>query len=278
MRRGLALAALLPLLAGCVVPPPGPVGYGYPQSGYPQSDYPQFGYPQAGYPGANYGQPDYGYQGYAYNGGSPTLLVEGATVPLIFSGGGWGYWDRDRRWNRAPDHAWRHLEERHPGGAGYRPWGGGGGAFIGRPEAPRQNFAPRPDFRFCAQPGFTPNAGFTPQPRPEWRQQGGPRFQAPAQTAAPGPVFAAPVPRPAPVFTSPAPGPGPVFAAPVPRPAPVFTAPPPRPGPVFAAPPPGPALAAPAARQGPVFASPAPSQPREQNRGGDRHCPPGQRC
>jgi hypothetical protein len=112
MLQRLALAALLLPLTGCVVPPQ-PVGYGY-------------GYPQPGYPGT-----DYAYPGYAYNDGSPTIAVEGATLPLIFYGGGWGYWDGYHRWHRAPEGLDRHLNQRFPGGAGYRPWGGG---QIGRSE------------------------------------------------------------------------------------------------------------------------------------------------
>ena len=122
MRRGLALAALLLPLGGCVVPPSAPYGYGYPGSVPP------------GYPGSvpAYG-PDYNYPGYAYNEGSPTLFYEGATFPLIFYGGGWGFWDRDHRWHGAPEGVGRSLEMRHPGGVGYRPWGGG---QFGRPEGP----------------------------------------------------------------------------------------------------------------------------------------------
>ena len=129
MRHGLTLAALLLLpLTGCVVPPQ-PLGYGY---GYAQPGYPG-GYAQPGYPGA-YPQADYGYPGFAYNDGSPTLFVEGAAVPLIFFGGGWGYYDRDRNWHRAPDRVEHGLNQRFPGGAGYRPWGGGQGV---RPEGVR---------------------------------------------------------------------------------------------------------------------------------------------
>jgi hypothetical protein len=159
MRQGLALVALLLPLTGCVAPPPQPVGYGYyAQPGYPGA-YPQPGYPgeydQPGYVGA-YAQPDYGYPGFAYNDGSPTLFVEGATVPLIFFGGGWGYYDRDRRWHRAPDRVEHNLSQRFPGGNGYRPWGGG------RPEGFRPE-APRPE-------GFRPEG-----PRPEGFRPEGPR-------------------------------------------------------------------------------------------------------
>ncbi len=114
MRLGFALAALLLPLAGCVVPPQ-PVGYGY----VPQP----VGYGYAP-------QPEYGYPGYAYNNGAPTLVVEGATVPLIYFGGSWGYYDGYRQFHRAPDNVYRQLEQRHPGGVGYHPYAGGG---YGRP-------------------------------------------------------------------------------------------------------------------------------------------------
>ena len=83
MRTGLVLTALLlpPLLlplGGCVVPPDqayyAPAGYGYPGYAYGAP-----GYAYSGYAGGDV------YPGYAYNGGgSPTLAIEGATVPLIF--------------------------------------------------------------------------------------------------------------------------------------------------------------------------------------------------
>ncbi len=77
MRRGFVLAALVLPLSGCYVPP-GPPGYAQP-------NYPPPGYPPPGYD-------PYGavYPGYSYNDGSPTLLVDGAVMPLIFFGGGWG--------------------------------------------------------------------------------------------------------------------------------------------------------------------------------------------
>ena len=110
MRLHLAFAALMLPLAGCVVAPANPY-----------------------YAPAFVAPAEFGYPGYAYNGGSPTLVVGGATWPLIFYGGGWGYWDGYHRWHRAPDAVWRHLDQRHPGGAGYRAFGGGG---YGRPGGP----------------------------------------------------------------------------------------------------------------------------------------------
>jgi hypothetical protein len=118
MHHRLAIAALLLPLAGCVVPPPEAAVYpAYPQPGYPPPQPP-------------YGQQDLAYPGYAYNNGSPTLLVEGVTWPLIFYGGGWGYWDGYHRWHGAPGPVGNWLSMRHPGGVGYHPYGGGP---FGRP-------------------------------------------------------------------------------------------------------------------------------------------------
>ncbi len=123
-----ALVALLLPLSGCIVPPPGPYG-AYPQPVYPGA------YPAP----APYAQPDYAYPGYAYNDGSPTLFVDGVTWPLVFYGGGWGYWDGYRHWHAAPPGVWNHLNQRHPGGVGYRPFGGTppGGFRPGPAAAPR---------------------------------------------------------------------------------------------------------------------------------------------
>jgi hypothetical protein len=122
----LALTAVLLALSGCVVPPP-PGPYAYP--GYAPPGYPPPGYPPPGYP-APYGQPDFAYPGYAYNDGSPTFFADGVNWPLVFFGGGWGYWDGYHRWHGAPPAVWHNLEMRHPGGVGYHPAGGGP---VGRP-------------------------------------------------------------------------------------------------------------------------------------------------
>ena len=185
MRHRFALMALLLPLGGCVVPPD-QVGYGY---GYPGA------YPQPGYPAA-YPQPDYGYPGFSYYDGSPTLAIEGATVPLIFYGGGWGYWDNGRRWHRAPEGVERHLDQRFPGGAGYRAWGGGP---VGHPEGPRVG-AYQGGNPWAGRPGG-PAPG-APPPGGGWQgRSGGPPpggggfAGRPAGPPAGGPPPAAPAPR-----------------------------------------------------------------------------------
>lgn len=197
MRHGLALVALLLPLGGCVVPPQ-PIGYGY---GYGQPGYAQPGYPAG----------DYGYPGYAYNDGSPTLFVEGATVPLIYYGGGWGYWDGYRRWHGAPDRIGRDLDRRHPGGAGYHPWGGGqygnpqplgpgggrvggfaggGNSFVGRPGGPPSGGGFQGGGNsFVGRPGGPPSGGgFSQGGNPSVGRPGGPPpgggFRPPVQPQA----------------------------------------------------------------------------------------------
>ena len=157
MRRGIAWAALLLPLTGCYVPPAGygPGGYSYAPPSYPGA-----------YPGAAIGagvgyDTGYSYPGYAYNGGAPTIIVEGASVPLAYYGGGWGYYDRYRRFQRAPDHVWHHLENRHPGGVGFRGYGGG---FIARPDGPRFGGYNAPHFSGPGRPEYRPN--FQPRPGP----------------------------------------------------------------------------------------------------------------
>jgi hypothetical protein len=117
MRRGLALAVLMLPLSGCYVPPSEAPGYGYAQPGYPPA-----GYPQPGYSGGGYDP-----YGYSYNDGAPTMLVEGASVPLILYGGGWGYWDSRHSWHRAPDEVGHRLEQQRASGAGFHPGAGGFG-------------------------------------------------------------------------------------------------------------------------------------------------------
>jgi hypothetical protein len=156
MRHRLALAALLLPLAGCVVPPPGPAMYPYAQPGY-------------GAPGP-YAQQDFSYPGYAYNDGSPTYVEGGVTWPLIFYGGGWGYWDGFHRWHGAPGPVGNWLGARHPGGVGYRPFGGGQwgrpGGWGGRAYGPAGGGGPGfrpggggPGFRSGGAPGVRPASG-----------------------------------------------------------------------------------------------------------------------
>ena len=194
MRRGFLLAALLPL-GGCYVPPdagyPQPYGYAppaYQQPAYEQPGYPPQGYPQPGYAQPGYAQPApydaYGnvYPGYAENDGSPTLIVEGAPMPLIFFGDSWGYYDRERHWHRAPEQVYRHLEERravggfHGGPGGFRPPAGGppsGGAY--QQQRPENHAVPA-----AAPPNRAPPQQFH-QPEPA-------RPAAPAAYAAPHPA------------------------------------------------------------------------------------------
>jgi hypothetical protein len=163
MRYRLAFAALLLPLAGCVVPPgPGPYG----------------GYPQPGYPGP-YAQQDLGYPGYAYNDGSPTLVVEGVTWPLIFYGGGWGYWDGEHRWHGAPGRVGNWLSERHPGGVGYRPYGGGEfGHPVGLRPGGFGGYPPPGGGRVGPGPGPGPG-GFRSPPPGSVRPAAAPSRQAP---------------------------------------------------------------------------------------------------
>jgi len=138
MCRALILAALLLPLAGCYAPP-GAYGYGYAQPGYQPDPYAD--------------QQDV-YGGYDYNGGSPYMTYEGAQVPLIFFGGSWGFYDRDRHFHRAPEGVERHLQSRHPEGAGARPYGGppAGSPWNGYPAAPRPQYHPNANAPAYAAP------------------------------------------------------------------------------------------------------------------------------
>ncbi len=293
MRRDLTLVALLLTLSGCVVPPeeagygyPGYAQGGYPGGGYPGGGYPGGGYPQAGYPGTEYAGSGDIYPGYSYNSGSPTIVVEGAALPLVFFGGAWGYHDNSRRFHRAPDRVWRHLEGRHPNGYGVRSYRGPvfGGTAAPRYEAPRYE-APRYEAPRYEGPRFGAPRYEAPRyenPRYEGPRFGAPRHEGPRYGGGYQPTgagrFGGPVPGYAPPprfegqrFETQQPPRGPRyggFGQPGPIPGQTVSAPPPRPMP--------PPQAAPAQRPAPVSAQ---AQQQDHHRGGDRHCPPGQaRC
>jgi hypothetical protein len=135
MRRDLVLAALLLPLSGCYVTQPGPgyvqPGYGYAQPGYPPTG--GYGYAQPAYPPAAYDAYGNVYPGYSDNDGAPTLFVDGAVMPLVLFGGGWGYYDGQHNWHRAPDAVSHHLEQQRAAGGTFHP-GGAGGYPQARPE------------------------------------------------------------------------------------------------------------------------------------------------
>jgi hypothetical protein len=155
MRRTFRFLPLLLPLAGCL-PPPGDAGYGAPQYyGYPQ------GYPPGYAPGG-------GYPGYSYNDGVPSIAEGGVSLPLVFFGGEWGYYDHERRWRRAPEHIERDLERRRSEGAHFHP-----------DVMPR---ADRGDFRRPEQPHFgqqRPEQPRLEQPRLEQPRMEQPRMEQP---------------------------------------------------------------------------------------------------
>jgi hypothetical protein len=108
--RTLLMSGLLLPLAGCYVPP----GQPYP----------------------------YGYSADDDNGAAPYTYYGGAQVPLIFHGGSWGFYDRDRQFHRTPPPAGRNAQT-------HRPEGGGGRTY----HAPN---ASQPQFRSAAAPAARP--------------------------------------------------------------------------------------------------------------------------
>ncbi len=162
MRQALWLAPLLVPLAGCYMPA-GDYGYGAAQQpyGYAQP-YPQPYDPYAAAPG------------YSYNDGAPVIVEGGASVPLVFFGGEWGFYDRERRWHRAPEHAYRDLERRRESGAHFHPDAmprGEPREFRGaeqRQQAPamnHQHFEPAQQQR--PQASFFPQPHAAPSPQPQ---------------------------------------------------------------------------------------------------------------
>jgi len=195
------LPALLLTLGGCYLPPGEQPGYGY-------------GYAQPGYasvaPAGVYGENAEIFQGYSYNEGSPTMIVEGAPMPLIFFGGSWGYYDGERRFHRAPDPVWRQLESRHPQGYGVRPYASPEGPRYqgyqrppenryggAAPMPPQHNFAPAAQPRQEFVPGARPQHGFVPVAQPVPQAAPPQRGFVPAAQPVPRPMPAAqPQPQP----------------------------------------------------------------------------------
>lgn len=180
MRRGLWLAALLPMLSGCYIPPDNG-GYGYAQPGYPPGGYGQPEYAQPGY-----GQPAYdpyaAYPGYSEYNGVPSLMESGAPVPLVLFGGEWGYRDSERRWHRAPEGISRHMEERQRGGGEFHRDEGPRGGGFGQP---RQEGRPGGE-------RFGGPAAFRPAEQQRSMPQAAPVHAAPPPAAAPAPQPRAP--------------------------------------------------------------------------------------
>jgi hypothetical protein len=211
MRRALLLLPVLLPLGGCYEPPAN-ADYGYAQPGYPPPGYPPSGYPSSGYPPSGYPPPTYegytavpadpyggGYPGYSYNDGAPTFLDAGVTVPLVFFGGAWGYYDHAHHWHRAPDRVARDLDARRSGGAWHQ--GGGDSVHFNPAGQPRPGqpggqaaFHPPPQAVPGNGPGGDRGGGphWTPAAQPQ--PSAGPHWQQPAPAAAPH--VAAPAPPP----------------------------------------------------------------------------------
>jgi hypothetical protein len=193
MRRELWIAAILLPLGGCYAPAdPGYAqpGYGYGQPGYAQPGYPPPGYPAGGYAPSPYDQGAPVYPGYSYNGGEPTYVDGGVSVPLVFFGGEWGFYDHERHWHHAPDRVSHDLEAHRAGGGQFHP------NAVPRGES---NFQPRPgqpggqpDGRAVFRPGeqprlAPPQAAFRPTEPPRPAPPAAPFRPAAAAPAAPAP-------------------------------------------------------------------------------------------
>ncbi len=151
MRYSPVFAVMFLPLAGCVV----------------ASDQGGYGYPTARYQTSGYVEEQEIYPGYHYNDGAPTIIVEGAPLPLTTYRGSWGYYDRRQRWQPAPEPVWRHIEQRQQGNPNMRM----GNAQPYRPPPP-------------------PPAGYDRSPRSDWR---GP--QDPYRPASQPPRESQPPPR-----------------------------------------------------------------------------------
>ncbi len=223
MPRGLWLAAALLAFGGCSALTPNPE-YGN-QPAYPTASYPPPEYPPGVYPPSPYDPNAAAYPGYDYSGDAPTIIEEGAPVPLVLLGGEWGFYDHERHWHRAPDDVRRRFEEHRDAGPQFRP---DGQRFDGRrldgrrfdegygqprPEGRPMPFGEHPGAPTGGFPGFRPNEPARPLPPlatparpapagapaamfPGFRPNEPARLQAPPAT----PVRPAPIGAPAAMF------------------------------------------------------------------------------
>jgi hypothetical protein len=98
------------------------------------------------------------------------LFIDGAVMPLILFGGGWGYYDSHHDFHRAPDAVARHLEQQrasggfHAGPGGFAPSGAAGRPPPAAGFHPAEGgFAqPRPQAGSAPQAGPPPAGGFHP--------------------------------------------------------------------------------------------------------------------
>ena len=191
MRHGLVLAAVLLPLAGCYVAPPPQPNYGYAAPAGPSPGYAPDAYPQAAYPPPGYDPYGDAYPGYSYNGGSPTMIVAGAVVPLVIVGGSWGYYDAHRGWHRAPDQVNRDVERQRAAGAAYhsegggypqgRPPGGPGGYPQPRPAGGPEQYHGQPQYRPPPPPAQQARPAPQPQPQPQREEHDHGRYCPPGQ-------------------------------------------------------------------------------------------------
>jgi hypothetical protein len=83
-------------------------------------------------------------------------------MPLIFLGGGWGYYDAGHNWHHAPDSVSRHLEQQRASGATFRT--GGAGYQQPRQVPAAEPNRVQPQYRPVATPYSAPRQAPAAQP------------------------------------------------------------------------------------------------------------------